>query len=361
MSDYRHNGGPPLAEESPFGPNGWIAIARDIRFHSLVGFGKPVPPCDESKGSYSRGEAWMDLMMECRFKDGVVNNNGRTMNLRRGQLLGANLWLAQRWNWTPKTVRVWLEKLDDEGMISFKNDETIPGPSEISTGSKQGRSKGRLANVITICNFNIFQMAHKKEGQVEGQDKGRLRAGWGQVEGDIYKEEQRNNVTKDSGGGGARDAKMPADACREGEDEVAPGLYVNCDTVRHRDFVLSISSIAMQLALANIGLSRNQATDVARESSIAHAMQWSAEISAGKAVRAVVPAHPANFIRGAVISQHNRQQAQKNAKPTPWRGGRPAPQQHGTRRTSGAEFLEAAQRIEAGDDPIEADFRVIDQ
>lgn len=32
---------------------------------------------------------------------------------------------------------------------------------------------------------------------------------------------------------------------------------------------------------------------------------------------------------------------------------------HGTRRTSGAEFLEAAQRIEAGDEPIEADFKVI--
>lgn len=138
------------------------------------------------------------------------------------------------------------------------------------------------------------------------------------------------------------------DGARPGEDEVAPGLYVNCDTVRHRDFVLSISSIAMQLALANLGLSKNDATTLARESSIAHAMQWSAEISAGKDARAVLPAHPANFVRGAVISQHNRQEAQRNAKPSHWRGVTRA----STRRADGAAFLQAAADIEAEESGI---------
>jgi hypothetical protein len=135
-------------------------------------------------------------MMECRFRDGVVNNNGRPMSLRRGQLLGANSWLASRWNWTPKTVRWWLEKLSDEAMISFGNDETMRGPDNVAGESKQGRSKGRLANVITICNFDVFQMLPRSERQVEGPVNGRLTAGLGQVNGDIYKEEQRNNETK---------------------------------------------------------------------------------------------------------------------------------------------------------------------
>ena len=88
MTSYRHNGGPPIVE-SPFGPNGWIAIGRDIRFHPLVGFGLPVAPSDPERGSYSRGEAWQDLMMECRYKDGVVTvtgRNARTLEIRGGPL-----------------------------------------------------------------------------------------------------------------------------------------------------------------------------------------------------------------------------------------------------------------------------------
>lgn len=110
--------------------------------------------------------------------------------------------------------------------------------------------------------------------------------------------------------------------CRPGEQEVSPGLFVNCDTVRHAEFAISIAGIAMQLATANTGLSKNEATEVARESSVAHALQWAAEIAAGRSARAVVPSHPANFIRGAIIAQRNKDAAHRNAMSRPQQPGR---------------------------------------
>lgn len=189
-----HNGGPPIEDSAFPSREGFVAIARALRDHWLVGFGQAVQPADEDRGAFSRAEAWIDLIMECRYREGAVNNNGKKMVLRKGQLVGAASWLANRWNWTPKTVRTFLDKLEKEGMIT----QTEGSPDQSSTGSKSGRSKGRYANILTVCKYDIFQLAYRDAGQVPGLVKGRSRAGSGQVEGDIYKEEtkeQRNKGT----------------------------------------------------------------------------------------------------------------------------------------------------------------------
>jgi hypothetical protein len=182
-------------------------------------------------------------------------------------------------------------------------------------------------------------MVRHQQGQVEGQEEGRLRAGSGQVEGDIYKEEQRNKGTKDYVGG-AREARPPIDGLREGEEEVAPGLYVNCDAIRHKAFSISIAGIASQLAMSNIGLSANEAKVVARERAIAAALQWALEADAGKRV----PENLANMIRGSIVADKRREEAHQNAMRkgvAPWRGPAP-PSRQSTRRSDGAAFLQAA-------------------
>ena len=149
----------------------------------------------------------MDLIMECRYLAGTVNNNGRKMRLEPGQLIGATSWLASRWNWTPKQVRTFLDKLEEEGMITRQNPGINPRSDECQgetlNGRQEGRSKGRFANVVTVSKYAIYQLAHREKGQVErqvsGQVEGQLAAGSGQVEGHIYKDnkgtkEQRNNL-----------------------------------------------------------------------------------------------------------------------------------------------------------------------
>jgi hypothetical protein len=218
----RHNGGPAIEDDS-----GWVAIARSMRTHAVVGFDLFVNPCDANKGALQPALAWIDLIMECRFKDGTVLNNGRPMTLRRGQMLGANLWLAQRWNWTPKTVRGFLSRLEANGMISFENDGIIPSTSQEDEGNKKGRSKGRYANTITVCNYSQYQMGAHTQGQVESPLEGKSGAGPGPTKGDIYKEEQReqrkqgNNETSNS-----PPETPPVDSRAGGPDDMPdlPGL-----------------------------------------------------------------------------------------------------------------------------------------
>ena len=85
------------------------------------------------------------------------------VELQRGQALAARSFLAQKWMWGEKKVRLFLEFLQSENMIEM------------------GQSKGRFANVITICNYDKYQSAGENKGQFEGQ----LGAGSGPVEGQL--------------------------------------------------------------------------------------------------------------------------------------------------------------------------------
>lgn len=179
MSKIGHNG-PPLSE-------GWIARHRSVRDHWLVGHGIHVKPADpDRKRCHTQGEAWEDLLMECRYAAGSVYNGGKKMELQRGQLVGAVSWLANRWNWTPKTVRRFLDQLENDSMIEL-----------VSPGTKEGEQKGKQASVITICNYETYQSMMEPEGQAKGQAEGKQGASKGQAEGNIYKEEQRNKGTKE--------------------------------------------------------------------------------------------------------------------------------------------------------------------
>jgi hypothetical protein len=181
MSKVGHNN--PPADQN----GGWVAIRRAMREHWLVGFGQPVTPCDPEKGAYSRAEAFIDLIMECRYESGTVNNGGRKMRIERGQLLGAVSWLASRWNWTPKTVRGFLDKLEDDAMI----ERFSPGTQTELNGPELGKQKGKQASIITVCNYYAYQLVDYIKGQAPGQSEGTQRASKGQAEG---------NTTKDNKG-----------------------------------------------------------------------------------------------------------------------------------------------------------------
>jgi hypothetical protein len=201
--------------------SGWVAIARAIRDHAIVGFHLHAKPCDPSRGALQPALAWIDLIMECRYESGTVNNNGRPMRLERGQLLGATSWLASRWNWTPMAVRWWLEKLEKHKMINLgvqndqisvdqiapQNHNRSDEAKDVNHNRSNNRSRGRFANVITICNYRQYQLSSEDrqqvEQQVEQQANNRLEPESHQVNNRLaYIENARavnkdNNITKE--------------------------------------------------------------------------------------------------------------------------------------------------------------------
>lgn len=84
---------------------------------------------------------------------------------------------------------------------------------------------------------------------------------------------------------------------RPGEEHIGHGVIVNCETVRHRDFTISLKAIEFQLVGA-LPMDRIKAVAVGQ------ALQWAVEIESGKPAHKVVPDKPANFIRGSLQNQH---------------------------------------------------------
>lgn len=128
---------------------GYVKVYRATVDHPLVRFGQPVKPADPKRGAYSRSEAWLDLIMLARWKDGKELNKGRTITILIGQLQAAGSFLETKWNWTKKTVRHFLKRLVEEGMIIRSEGS--------KRGEEKGESRGNQNQIITICNYRLYQ------------------------------------------------------------------------------------------------------------------------------------------------------------------------------------------------------------
>lgn len=124
---------------------GFYLAGRDMRFHPVVGCGKPMKPADPSQGAWSKFEAWHDLIALARHKEGKVEDKGYARTLQAGQLLGGQDFLSKRWNWTRQTVRTFLAKLERECMIA------------IFCSKKPNQRKGNLTNLISVTKYVPYQ------------------------------------------------------------------------------------------------------------------------------------------------------------------------------------------------------------
>jgi hypothetical protein len=273
-----HNGGPPIREGN------WIAVSREMIEHHIVGAGNMVTPADKNRGSFSRLESWLDLLSMANFAERKITVAGATLVLKPGQTLAGRAFLAKRWNWTEKAVRVWLEKLSTELMITLACEKL-----------KEGQTKGHGPNVLSVCNWGRYQIEPMAEGPDLGRPQGHPRA----TQGPHY-----NKVTTKQDLDIDQTPPALPDQPKAGEEALPHGVFVNCQTVRHKSFSISIEAVAMQLATASgLGLTVEEARAHAKQSAVAHALQWALEIENGKLSGDVVPKQIANFIRGSVASQ----------------------------------------------------------
>ncbi|MBS6504221.1 MAG: hypothetical protein KH415_21885 [Clostridium sp.] len=105
---------------------GWNKIYRSIQEHWLW-------TCEP----FSRGQAWIDLLLMANHKEAKIMVNGNLEVVERGQRITSIRKLSDRWKWSTKKVTHFLDQLVKDNMIEYT-----------SNNSK---------TVITILNYDKYQ------------------------------------------------------------------------------------------------------------------------------------------------------------------------------------------------------------
>lgn len=103
---------------------------------------------------FTKGQAWVDLIGRASYKDGELT--------KRGELITSERALADRWHWSRKKVRCFIQSLERAGMIK----RTVQGPKE---GPSQGPSEGTS---LFLEKYAFFQGAGPREGPKKGTREG---------------------------------------------------------------------------------------------------------------------------------------------------------------------------------------------
>lgn len=105
---------------------GWIKIHRDLLDNELW-----------SDKPFTKGQAWVDLLLLANHKDKNVLIGGHTEMVERGSFITSELKLMERWGWGRKKVKLFLNFLESQKMIE--------------------RNANNKRTAITIVNYGFYQ------------------------------------------------------------------------------------------------------------------------------------------------------------------------------------------------------------
>ncbi len=229
----------------------WIRTCVDVFDHPTL-----------DSGPYDRRSAWLWMIAKASRLDRRINHKGKPLEIKRGQLLGSRKFLAEKWGWSEQSVRTFLNALTIDGMIEIN------------------QSNGHYANVITICNYDAYQSAPKKENQSNNQSLTSAQPEPNQT----LTENTKDSISSRAG----EDEKIP-----DGFSPLGHGALINCETIRHPEFTISIPAVQMALALSNLNVD-------ARTACSAAALQWAAAIEGGQPAHKAVPGNVTGAIVGGI-------------------------------------------------------------
>jgi len=105
---------------------GWIKLYRKLMINDLW-----------IKEPFTRGQAWVDLLLLANHKDGFIRVRGIKIPVLRGQVGWSERKLGDRWKWSRGKVKRFILELQNEQQIEpQKNNET---------------------SIITIVNYDLYQ------------------------------------------------------------------------------------------------------------------------------------------------------------------------------------------------------------
>ncbi|WP_139905644.1 DnaD domain protein [Clostridium thermarum] len=114
---------------------GWISLYRSIQDHWLW-----------QEKPYDKAHAWLDLLLSANHKEAKILMDNTLIKLEKGSFFTSELKLADRWGWSKKKVRNFLELLSNDNMI-------------VKESTKKGTK-------ITIVNYEVYQQRGNHEGTI---------------------------------------------------------------------------------------------------------------------------------------------------------------------------------------------------
>ena len=89
---------------------GWIKLSRNI---------EKCPFWNEKP--FSRGQAWVDLILLANHKDYKAVYRGNLIECKRGDVDRSMQFLSERWGWTWRRVKHFIEMLESDGMVHINS------------------------------------------------------------------------------------------------------------------------------------------------------------------------------------------------------------------------------------------------
>lgn len=112
--------------------DGWIKLYRKLQDNPLW-----------TSEPFTRGQAWVDLIMIANHKPGFFFKRNIRINVARGQVGYSENLLASRWKWSRTKVRSFLKLLELEQQISIQ--------------------KSKLTQIVKILNYEEYQNKVQQE------------------------------------------------------------------------------------------------------------------------------------------------------------------------------------------------------
>jgi hypothetical protein len=103
---------------------------------------------------FTRGQAWIDMLMLANHTKGSIRVRGIIVDLDRGQLGWSEENLALRWKWSRGKVRRFFSELGSE------------------TVQRIVQQKNNVSSVITILNYDRYQGDDTQDGTADGTPNG---------------------------------------------------------------------------------------------------------------------------------------------------------------------------------------------
>lgn len=143
------------------GKDGYVKINRTIQ-DNWVWKNKP----------FSRGQAWVDLIMLANHSNVKDMNRGRLVEYKRGVVHHSILELSELWGWSRGKTKRFLNELEEDGMVSVNS--TTHGTT------------------ITIVNYDVYQVRGATKCATNGQQTNNKRTT------DEHQTDINNNDNKDN-------------------------------------------------------------------------------------------------------------------------------------------------------------------